>query len=193
MRAIHWLVIHTSATADKKGVPVDATVDQMRAYHIEHNGWDDVGYHYVVRMSGAIEHGRDVADVGAHVGGMNADTIGICVSGHGDLAPFKAAQRVALAALCADLCGRFNLTAQHVIGHCETDDHGGPAVSKTCPGVEVDMNVIRLDVEAELARHRDAPRTPRGPLGIGPDPNIERRFAALEQRIESLERLLHAA
>src|SRR5918995_7417747 len=109
MRPIKWIVVHTSATADKAGQPVDASADQMRDYHRDHNGWKDIGYHYVVRMGGLVEVGRRLEDVGAHVVGFNDASIGICVSGHGDLADFTDKQHQVLAALCAHLCVELGL------------------------------------------------------------------------------------
>lgn len=170
MRAIKWVVVHTSATADKAGSPVDASAESIRRYHVEHNGWKDIGYHYVVRANGTIETGRPLSEVGAHVGGFNDESVGICVSGHGDLADFTPQQHQVVSALCAQLCVSFGLTPASVIGHREADDFGAPHVDKTCPGTKVDMNVVRQNVAAQLAQP--------GALIAA----LERRVAALEAR-----------
>lgn len=170
MRAIRWIVVHTSATADKAGKPHDASVDEMRRYHIEHNGWKDVGYHYVVRMDGRIEYGRPLEVEGAHVAGFNAESVGVCCSGHGDLADFTPDQHVALGKLAGQLCVKLGLPPAAVIGHREADDHGAPAVTKTCPGSRVDMNVVRANVAALMPRPK-------------PPPTLEQRVAAIEARL----------
>lgn len=76
MRNLTRIVLHCSATeAGKK-----FTVDDIRTWH-KARGWRDVGYHYVIGLDGTIEKGRPVDEVGAHVKGHNADTIGVCYIG----------------------------------------------------------------------------------------------------------------
>lgn len=197
MRAIRWIVIHSSDTADKQGRPVDADIEQMRRYHVEHNGWRDIGYHYVIRMNGALEYGRPLAQEGAHVGGFNGESIGICVSGDGDLAPFTEAQRAALAHLCAKLCVEFKILPDAVIGHREADDHGAPHVAKTCPGTKVDMEAIRDDVAKQWGKLVMTPKTPPLPgpprLPSLPAETLEQRLARVEGRLADVESMLFAA
>lgn len=150
MRTIQWLVISSSETADKRGLPVDVSVEQLRQHHLSHYGLVEVAWHFVVRFNGVIELGRDVAVVGAHAGGFNAESIGIVVTGHGDLQPFKLTQRSALGQLCARLCREFGLSPLRVIGRREVDEHGGPAFPTTSPGKLVDMATIRADVARAL-------------------------------------------
>lgn len=174
MRTVEWIVVHTSATADKKGNVVDASAEQIRRYHVEHNGWKDIGYHFVVRMDGRVEAGRPIEQEGAHVGGFNEKTIGICCSGHGDIAAFTVDQRRVLVQLCAQLCARFRLPNTVVIGHREADDFGAPHVDKTCPGTKVDMFEIRGDVAVALQSVTELP-----PWAA----DLARRVAALEARL----------
>lgn len=172
MRPIKWIVVHTSATADKSGKPVDASAESIRRYHREHNGWKDIGYHYVIRRDGTIEQGRELWEPGAHVGGFNVESIGICCSGHGDIEDFTPLQHQALANLCAQHCKNFSLPHTVVIGHREADDFGAPHVDKTCPGTKVDMMAVRGRVAAQL--------TPVDKMA-----ELERRVAALEARAAS--------
>lgn len=64
----------------------EATVGQIRAFHMEDRGWADIGYHYLVRL-GRVCAARPVALEGAHayckhVGkGRNHDTIGVAITG----------------------------------------------------------------------------------------------------------------
>lgn len=175
MRPIEWIVVHTSATADKQGKPVDASAEQIRRYHVEHNGWKDIGYHYVVRMNGVIERGRPLEEVGAHVGGFNDKSVGICCSGHGDLADFTPEQHQVLAAVCAKLCFELKLTSDAVIGHHEADSFGAPHVDKTCPGTKVAMESVRTNVAAAI----EAAKRPPWASDLE---RLERRVAALETR-----------
>lgn len=59
---------------------MDIGVDEIRKWHTD-KGWADVGYHYVVRRGGKVEKGRQDEQVGAHVEGHNATSIGICCVG----------------------------------------------------------------------------------------------------------------
>lgn len=40
-----------------------------------------IGYHYVIRLNGKIEDGRDVKYIGAHAHGLNGDSVGVCFEG----------------------------------------------------------------------------------------------------------------
>jgi N-acetylmuramoyl-L-alanine amidase len=77
MRQIKKIVIHCSATPRNK----DFSAEDIRDWHVKGNGWDDIGYHYIVRLDGRMEYGRMVDKYGAHVKGHNYDTIGICYIG----------------------------------------------------------------------------------------------------------------
>jgi len=68
------IVIHHSATEI-------GTVESIRKYHIEHNGWDDIGYHFLIQRDGHLSAGRSLSKVGAHAKGRNEDYIGICLVG----------------------------------------------------------------------------------------------------------------
>ncbi len=77
MRPISKIIVHRSATPRNK----DFTAEDIRDWHVKGNGWDDIGYHYVVRLDGRIEYGRMVDKYGAHAKGHNYDSIGICYIG----------------------------------------------------------------------------------------------------------------
>jgi hypothetical protein len=81
-RTTDFFVVHSSAT--RPGV--DVGVKEIREWHTlpkpRGNGWMDIGYHFVIRRSGAIEAGRVVDEQGAHVGPTgNSRSVGICVVG----------------------------------------------------------------------------------------------------------------
>jgi len=77
MRPIDKIIVHCSATPRNK----DFSAEDIRDWHVKGNGWDDIGYHFVVRLDGSIEYGRMVDKYGAHVKGDNYDSIGICYVG----------------------------------------------------------------------------------------------------------------
>lgn len=90
MRTINLIVIHCSATANGGWI----TVEDIDAWHAARGfrrdpkliGYNQpnlksIGYHYVVYTAGAVTIGRGLEEVGAHVKGHNARSIGICMPG----------------------------------------------------------------------------------------------------------------
>lgn len=76
MRTITLLIIHCSATVEGK----DITAKDIDRWHRD-RGWKGIGYHYVVRLDGTIEKGRNEEEIGAHCKGHNSHSIGICYVG----------------------------------------------------------------------------------------------------------------
>ena len=77
MREIKKVILHCTATeADK-----ELSVAEIRRWHVEGNGWSDIGYHFVIHQDGTVERGRHIAKVGAHTKGQNVDSIGIAYCG----------------------------------------------------------------------------------------------------------------
>jgi|SRR5690606_26849761 len=205
MRTIRWIVISSSETANRSGQPVDVSVEQLRQHHQTHNGWSDTDAHFLVRFSGAIETGRDLATVGVHVGGFEKEAIVICVAGHGDLQPFRLTQRSALGQLCARLCRQYSLSPLRVIGRRESDAHGAPAFPMTSPGKLVDMAVIRADVARAHLSPAPTPGELKHATLLRPPPvqdhtdepaasrTVSDRLDQLEQRMLAIETLLDVA
>lgn len=130
MRNITHIIVHCADTY----AGMDIGVDEIRKWHVEGNGWDDVGYHYIIRRNGIVEKGRDDNVSGAHARGMNANSLGVClVGGKGEdgspVVNFTASQWEALRELCLNLKFMHNA---NIIGHCDV-----PGTSKTCPNFNV--------------------------------------------------------
>lgn len=143
------LFVHTAAFDG------DCTAKQIREWHLA-RGWDDIGYHFVVRYDGTVEPGRELQYQGAHVAGMNARSIGICFSGHGDKRAFTPQQMEAGAKLCARLAFAYDIPITHILGHREVNALIREkrlavkyATAKTCPGTQVDMSAFRAAVKEE--------------------------------------------
>ena len=77
MRPIEEIIVHCSATEAGR----DIKAAEIRRWHIESNGWKDIGYHYVIDIDGTIEVGRPIDQAGAHTTNHNKTTIGICYVG----------------------------------------------------------------------------------------------------------------
>ena len=73
---IKYLIVHCTATARGK----DFTAADVDRWHRQ-QGWNMIGYHYLVRLDGTIEKGRPETMQGAHCKGYNYQSLGICYVG----------------------------------------------------------------------------------------------------------------
>ena len=76
MRKINEIIIHCADTPEGR----DDKAADIRRWH-KAQGWNDIGYHYIIDLDGTIEPGRPVETAGAHCAGHNANSIGICYVG----------------------------------------------------------------------------------------------------------------
>ena len=125
--------IHHTAQPDSDGADPAARMRQMQAYHIDTQGWCDIGYHFVVSQSGLIYQGRsDERRPGAHVGNQNAGNIGVSFIGNYQVAQppkeqLEAARR--LLAWMRDAYSGIPWNREAVRGHRQW-----PGQSTACPG-----------------------------------------------------------
>jgi hypothetical protein len=158
---------HTATPNGYAGDDVPAILRGMQAYHMHTNGWNDIGYNFVVDRFGRVWEARagslDGPAVGAHTGGYNTGSLGVALLGNHEGSGPAAGAVDSLAWLvgtrlwsagvdprgAATLNGR---TFAAVSGH-------GDAVATACPGRHV---VPLLPAIRELAaRYRpDAPPPP---------------------------------
>lgn len=59
-------------------------VRQIQAHHMDGNGWQDIGYNFLVDAQGRIFEGRGWDVVGAHCEGFNTPAVGVCFLGDDD-------------------------------------------------------------------------------------------------------------
>ena len=60
---------------------MDIGLTEIRKWHVQDNGWRDVGYHYIIRRNGEVELGRSIRDTGAHAAGYNHKSVSVCMVG----------------------------------------------------------------------------------------------------------------
>ncbi len=99
------IVHHTAGRTSYTRAEAAAIVKGIQLYHVQGNGWNDIGYNFLVDRFGTVYEGRhggiDRNVVGAHALGFNTGSVGVAVLGtFGGAAPPKAAQD-ALASLLA--------------------------------------------------------------------------------------------
>ena len=143
-----YIVIHHSLTKDGQVNDWPA----IRRYHIEMNGWNDIGYHLGVEDVGGqlvLQEGRAIGTVGAHCkeAGMNSWSIGVCVVGNFDVEPPSLAKLYFLRDLCFSLMENYGIPAQNVIGHRDAGLMAGydwqRGQFKTCPGRLFPLDSLR--------------------------------------------------
>ena len=151
-RTITDIVIHCAATPNGKVISreqIDAMHSQrgfkrqsaaITRYQSElKHALPSIGYHWVIELDGKIRTGRHQDEIGAHVQGSNAKSLGICLIGTDS---FTLAQWSALKALVSTL--RQNYPAARIRGHRDfSPDLDGDGVIerhewlKICPGFDV--------------------------------------------------------
>jgi len=136
-RRIDGVIVHCSATRPDwmAGATTAAKVAEIRRWHVQGNGWRDIGYHHVIDRDGTIAAGRPLEQAGAHTVGRNGGTIGVClIGGFGSAAtdPFGAnfttAQDAALRGYLAAAVAAFGDLS--ITGHNQW-------AAKACPGFNV--------------------------------------------------------
>lgn len=124
------IVIHCSATP----ADMDIGVEKIKHWHVVENGWDDIGYHYVIKRDGTLEVGRDESMVGSHARAVNGTSIGICMIGGSNKEGawennFLPEQFDTLKQILETLKDKYDI--KKIIGHYEVDD------KKKCPSFNV--------------------------------------------------------
>lgn len=84
---VQHICLHTSDTPSTwmPSAPAKEKVAEIRRWHTtprpKGNGWNDIGYHWVIDRNGTIQEGRKETTIGAGVMGFNAGVIHICLIG----------------------------------------------------------------------------------------------------------------
>ena len=91
------VVHHTAGQNDYSRAQAPAIVKAIQLYHVKSNGWNDIGYNFLVDRFGTIYEGRfggaERNVVGAHAQGFNTGSVGIALLGtYGGVAPSPAAE-----------------------------------------------------------------------------------------------------
>jgi hypothetical protein len=161
--AKYRVAVHHTVTPPTSGGSYAARIAQIQAYHMDTNGWCDIGYHFMVTADGTAWEARSVGYLGAHVLDYNEGNAGISLVGcfqpgacdpatYGDVVPAEVMidRTGTLAGVIAERYG-FTIDDTTLKGHRQ---HAG--ASTTCPGDNV---VSRLGDIRAIAAGTD-PGTP---------------------------------
>ena len=151
------VTIHHTAGSNGEANPA-AVMRSIQAYHIDNNGWCDVGYHFVVSADGTVFQGRDERRTGAHTGGQNTNNAGIALMGNFEIAGVPEAQLNSAAKITGWVGRTFSisLSRSSVKGH-------GERKSTACPGRNL---LVKLPT---LVARANGPATG----DYGPFPSVE--------------------
>lgn len=96
-------VHHTVGANDYSADQVPGILRSIQAYHMDANGWDDIGYNFLVDRFGRIWEGRgggiERSVIGAHAGGFNTNGTGVAILGTFTDSPTPAAATTAVSRL----------------------------------------------------------------------------------------------
>lgn len=124
-REINEIILHI--TANGNGLTGQELFDYIDKMHRD-NGWDGIGYHWLIDKNGLVIEGRDENKVGAHckARGKNHGTIGISYDARGnDKTPYAVygiyfqspEQKEAFERLVKEKMAEFNISIENVHGH----------------------------------------------------------------------------
>jgi len=103
---VHFAIVHHTAGSNSYTASQSAAIVRaIELYHVKANGWNDIGYNFLVDKYGQIFEGRyggmTRAVIGAHAMGFNTGSVGVALIGNYDSAPVTAAAKAALVSLLA--------------------------------------------------------------------------------------------
>jgi hypothetical protein len=106
---LNTVIVHHSALALSDGPR------EIQAKHMHDKGYADIAYHFVIDAAGLIYEGRSLFVRGAHTGGHNTGTVGVCLMGNFEGSAPHTAQAASAQALAQALKIQYALT--HLAGH----------------------------------------------------------------------------
>jgi N-acetylmuramoyl-L-alanine amidase-like protein len=99
------IVHHTAGSNSYTAAQSAAIVRGIEVYHVKGNGWNDIGYNFLVDKYGQVFEGRyggvDKNVIGAHAEGFNTGSVGVTLMGTYQATAPTAAEKTALVNLIA--------------------------------------------------------------------------------------------
>lgn len=130
MNGVSRITVHhegSDAFTGTSQASVSQRLESIRRYHVDSNGWADIGYHYIVDPAGRVWEGRQADWQGAHVADNNEHNLGVMVLGNFEKqSPTDAAIR-SLDGVVAAMMRKYKVPVGRVYTHQEIR----PTV---CPG-----------------------------------------------------------
>lgn len=111
----------------------------MKNYHVNTNGWDDIGQHVTLMPDGIFVTGRDYGSTPASIRGYNTQAFAVEMLGNFDIGhdPFSGKQKDAM----LKLARYFYDKQRYIRFHRENS-------AKTCPGTSINKDSFMNEVKA---------------------------------------------
>ena len=174
----HIIVHHSASASTSNDFP--AVVRSYWDFHVNVNGWDDIGYNWLIDGEGVVYEGRGSGTRGAHFSCMNNQTTGICMIGNFETATPTPTAIAALEDLIAwEACDKMILPADssnhitsgallaNISGHRDGNNLPNSCTSTVCPGANlypllpgIRQNVTDFTCLNELVATHDISQTP---------------------------------
>ena len=159
---VNHCIIHHSAGSNTR-TDYTNVVRNIYLLHTQTNGWDDIGYNFVIAQDGSIYEGRDpqgagdIDDIkGAHFCGKNTGTMGICLLGNYEETSPKDTVLTSLKHLLVWKCDKDNIDPlgssrhpdansnylEHISGHQD-------GCATKCPGDSIYLRLSDLREEVD--------------------------------------------
>lgn len=120
-----YIIVHHTATSRDR-----TTFDAVKKYHIQTNGWTDIGYHFFIEAHQMlIGRPRNVAGCHCKADGMNFKSLGVAVTGNFEKEYPTNRQLDMLKETLDNLRKEFNIPEENVLGHKEAK-----GAKTVCPG-----------------------------------------------------------
>jgi hypothetical protein len=142
------VVIHHSATEV-------GSVESIDNYHKNHNGWDGIGYDFVIGNGSGCQNGQVESTfrwaqqrTGAHCktdssNWANEKAIGICLIGNFNKTKPSSRQLSSLLKLVQFLSERYDIPVSRIYGHSTTPGH---STITDCPGKKFPMRYVKQNL-----------------------------------------------
>jgi N-acetyl-anhydromuramyl-L-alanine amidase AmpD len=169
---IDTIVVHTTASDQQDpNITAQYHVTASPDNHLSPLGAPGIAYHDFIAKSGVIYHCNDYTDITWHTRGWNKRGIGIALAFRGqDPYPPASTQYNALVRRLVTLCLYLKILPKRVKGHREApsvvffDRNGSKRYKKVCPGLGINLDVLRDHVTRRLQVRLSAERLYKGKI-----------------------------
>ena len=197
LSSINKIVIHTS---DRDWSITELAKFDIEPNHISDTGCPAITYHDVIMKTGVVFHTLPYKEVSWHAGGYNSGSVAValmyrCTDPETQKDRFHPTTNAlkALVSHCGKLCLRFNLTPDRVLGHRELfgtgwfrNKHGSKRLRKTCPGLKINLDVLRKNIAEYMQIYLRLTGLYRGKIDGDFGHNSRKALDALKERKNAL-------
>jgi len=156
------IIVHHSAGFNQSN-NFASVVEFYWDLHVNTNGWDDIGYNWLIDANGVLYQGRPDGYQGAHFSCINENTVGICMIGDFTAQTPSIDAQQTLVELLAYECTEHQIDAvgssyhetgdfiiNNISGHRDGNDSSQGCTTTACPGNSFYpiFNIIRNEVAA---------------------------------------------